>query len=538
VTPSRFLQFLVNLREIIPVLIACSYLCPSALAQRAAQNPSQPEIHSDADAHDFSKTVIPISNLKFRFGVEVALATGFCLDPACRFIGTNYHFAARERPHQIKGQEVIQRYLATGPDDEGATVNSGPSMSPLKYTLSRDLAIFELRRPVPHYHGDAYSLGDLEVGQEVDIYAYPKESINPFRRLLQFNGSFKGTTTTGLLAFDYSLSGDKMIRPGASGGIVVDRKTQRIVGILSSIALNGEAIALAVPVQSLVEFLSKAQPYLAQNLFPSKNRISPLSADLYPKFLTSPVPADLSPKFLPSRIETLQRRPEEPAEVKLLRQKAQLLANNMRNFIAVQTLAWGSGDKEPIAEAAYEVRVVNGDQQFREYPDGKKELRSVPFPRLNESIVPGDEWSELPEMVGTKLRLKIHQAPDVVVDEHRMKVFQYRADVEDGVCGFRFVDNYIFFELTKDVIVSCYGEVWTDEETNILRMSEHLELRGNWKEFQAVVTYGWLKRADSSPQLIPLTISTQMEHNNKIHWCRGMFTDYRMFDTRARIIGN
>jgi len=515
----------VILREIIPALVACSCLSPSALAQKVPPKPSQLVVPSVVDVHDFYNTVLPITDLKLGFGIEAKFGTGFCLDPACRFIGTNYHVAVMARPHKIKGVKVVQRYLATGPDDEGATVNEGPSLSPMKYNLGRDLAVFELGHTLPHHHGVAFRLGDLQVGQEIDIYAYPKESSNPIRHLLRFHGRFKGETTTGLLAFDYNLSADKTIRPGASGGIVVDAKTQQIVGVLNGVAKNGEAIALAVPVQSLAEFVSKVQPYLAQSLFPSNQRLSPVSADLYPKFVPSP-------------IEVLQHRPEEPAEIKLLRSKAQLLADKMRNFIAVQTFAWGSGDKEPVAEATYEVRIVDGYQRFREYPDGRKEFRDVPFPSLSTMIVPGGEWSELPEMVGTRLRLKIHQAPDVVVNERWMKVFQYRADVEDDVCTFKSVLDYVFFEVSKIVAVSCYGEVWTDEDTNILRMSEHYELPGKWKDYQAVVTYGWLQRADQMSQLIPLTISTQAGYNKKIYWCRGQFTDYRMFGTRVRIIGN
>src|SRR5208337_2087565 len=172
---------------------------------------------------------------------------------------------------------------------------------------------------------------------------------NPIRSLLQFHGTFKGQTITGLLAFDYSLSADKAIRPGASGGIIVDSKTRQIVGILNEIATNDEAIAMAVPVQSLADFVSKVQPYLAQNIFPSTKGISPVSADLYPKFVPPP-PAN-----------TLHYRPEEPAEVKALRRKAQLLADNIRNFVAVQTFAWGSGDKAPVSELAYEVQVLDGN---------------------------------------------------------------------------------------------------------------------------------------------------------------------------------
>jgi hypothetical protein len=179
-------------------------------------------------------------------GIEGEFGTSFCLDHTCRFIGSNYHVAMMARPRKIRGERVVQLYLATGPDDEDATVNDGPSASPLKYTLSRDLAIFELRHSLPHHHGVAFSLEDLQVGQLVDIFTYPKETITPFRSLLQFHGTFKGQTTTGLLAFDYSLSADKTIHPGASGGIVVDAKTHHIVGILNAIARNGELIALAV----------------------------------------------------------------------------------------------------------------------------------------------------------------------------------------------------------------------------------------------------------------------------------------------------
>jgi len=512
------------LRRVIPLLIVCSFLSPSAPAQEASPKPLPLALPSTVvHTQEFNKTVVPITELKFLGLGGGKFGTGFCLDPECRFIGTNYHVAIMAQPHKIKGQKVIHRYLATGPNDEGATLNDGPSMGPMKYTLSRDLAILELRHPLPHHHGLVFSLDDLQVGQEVNIYAYPKESINPIRSLLQFHGTFKGQTITGLLAFDYSLSADKAIRPGASGGIVVDSKTQQIVGILNEIATNGEAIALAVPVQSLADFVSKVQPCLAQNIFPSTEGISPVSADLYPKFVPPPP------------VDTLQRRPEEPAEVKALREKAQLLADSMRNFIAVQTFAWGSGDKAPVAESAYEIQVLDGYQRFRKYPDGKKHYQDLPLPPLNTVIGTGGEWSELPKMVGTERQLKVHQAPDVVVNGRRMKVFQYRADIEDGVCRFRSIFDFELFVINKDVTIACYGEVWTDEEANILRISEHFEKLGWWKHYQAVVTYGWLQRRGETPRLIPLTIYTQAERGRKVYWCRGRFLNYQVFSSQVKM---
>jgi hypothetical protein len=517
------------LRKVLSILVVSSFFLLATPGQTNFPGLLRlVQLTSIVFAQDLNNTILPITQWKLSgLGVEGKFGTGFCLDLECRLIGTNYHVAVVIRPRKIKGDEVIQRYLATGPDDEDATVNDGLSVAPMRFTLSRDLAIFELHHPLPHYHGITFSLNDLQIGQQVDIYAYPKESINPIRSLVQFHGVFKGEMTTGLLAFDYSLSDGNAIRPGASGGLVVDSKTRQIVGVLSEVARNGEAIALAVPIQSLADFVSKVQPWLAPSIFPSKGAISPTSTDLYPKLV------------LPPAAESLQHRSDEPGEVKVLREKAQLLADSMRNFVAVQTFAWGSGGGSvAVAVAEYEVQVVDGYQRFREYPDGKKEFDGAPFPPLGTAISPGGEWSGLPQMVGKAPRLKIHQAADVVVNERRMKVFQYRAEFEDGVCAFKSFADFGFFTITKTATVDCYGEVWTDEDTNLLRISEHLEHFKWWKDYQTVVTYGWLRRTDEAPRLIPLTIYTQAEQHKKIHWCRGLFTNYRVFSSRARIMAN
>ncbi len=521
------------LRKIIPILILSSCLSPSARAQEASPSTIPPPSTVE-HTQDFSEIVVPITSVKFipsvklgisgkpvpKLDMDTNLGTGFCLDAACRFIATNYHVAMTTRAGRIKREKIIQRYFATGPHDEGATANFLPDGDVLPYATSRDLAIFELRRSLPHYHGLNLSLDELEVGQQVDIYGYPKGILNPIRTLTRFPAAFKGPTTSGLLAFEYQ--SDKPIRiQGASGGIVVDRETEKIVGILSA---TTESMALAVPVQTLADFVSKVQPFLAQRIFPStKGTIPPASADIYPKFVE------------PST-DSLQHRSDEPAEVKVLRSKAQTLADSMRNFIAVQSFAWGSGGKEPVAQAEYEVQVVDGYQRFREYPDGKKEFQDVPLPPISKAVGTGGEWSELPQMVGAAPRFKIHQFPDTVVNGRRMKVFQYHAEVEDGVCVFKSITDFVFFSTSKLFTVPCYGEVWTDEDTNILRMSEHYELPGKWEDYQAVVTYGRLKRADEPTTLVPLTIYTQAEFKKRVYWCRGAFMNYQVFDSRVKIL--
>ncbi len=188
------------LREIIPILVVCSCLSATAPAQEVS--PSPPTIPSSSaveHTQDFSEIVVRITSVRLtaspklsikgklgpKLGQDVYFGTGFCLDATCRFIATNYHVAATARPHKIKREKIIQRYFATGPHDKGATANVVQN-DVLAFAIKRDLAIFELQRPLPHHHGLTFSLDELQVGQEVDIYGYPMGMINPIRKLTRF----------------------------------------------------------------------------------------------------------------------------------------------------------------------------------------------------------------------------------------------------------------------------------------------------------------------------------------------------------------
>ncbi|MGB2625915.1 MAG: hypothetical protein WAK20_03955, partial [Candidatus Acidiferrum sp.] len=59
-----------------------------------------------------------------------------------------------------------------------------------------------------------------------------------------------------------------------------------------------------------------------------------------------------------------------------------------------------------------------------------------------------------------------------------------------------------------------------------------------WKDYQTVVTYGWLRRSEGSPRLAPLAIATEAEYNKKLYWCRGQFTNYMVFSSQAKITSN
>lgn len=457
-------------------------------------------------------------------GLSFDFGTGFCLDPSCRFIGTNYHVAKLLQPRRIKGQSIIEQYFATGPDDRYATPNR-VSTRFYAYAAGHDLAIYKLRNPVRNYHGAAYSLADLEPGEEVDIYAFPatlKKATRPLRRL---HGQFKSRTTSGLLAFEYS-SSDGKLEGGSSGGVVVERKSQKIVGVLSGV--GNQRIALAVPVSLLAEFLKRVQPYLAYELFPSLAGIPPITSDL-------------NPMFVPAPANALTRRPEEPAEVVLLRAKAQMLANSMANFVAVETFAWSTRDKPLTASAEYEVRMIGGVQKYRSYPDGERELDSPPAPNLRGWVLPADEWSDLIKMVGNEYKLKISQAPDTTVNGERLRVFQYYASVEDDLCPFEPVGDW-GFSSSKPVAVACYGEVWTDSDLRVLRMSENLDLSAGlkayhgWQRYRVVVTYGPLERGTDPPQWVPVTIVAEAQDKKRTEICQGQFTDYRRFSASSRLL--
>ena len=460
---------------------------------------------------DFKPDIKHLAPISMKFG------TGFCLDPDCRFVGTNYHVAKVMGKYvRIKGVFSAHRYLDSDPDDAGAEdMNLGWGGS-LKYTPAHDLAIYEMRHPVKNFHGIGFDGNDLENGAEVDIYAYPF-NWNPKRGLVHWHGKFIGETQQGLLAFSYE---EGRVRGGASGGIVVDSNTKKIVGILNEIGEGKDRIALAVPVRELSGFVTRAQPYLQATLFPKTVFVSPVAADLYPRYVWA-------------RAEGLSQRPAEPPEVVKLRRAAQHLADSMRHFTATETFAWGRDNPEPEVTDAYETLILDGAQRWRRQGN-KKFYDNVPFPPLNGSIVSGDQWSALPRMVGTELDLKIHQAPDAIVGGRTVHVFQYAANVEDSVCLFRSVMSYGFFQRSTTKFYDCHGEVWTDESGIILRISQALDLSGPWYRWWGVMTYGWLEK-DGTQYLVPVTITTQAEHN-QTYWCRGLFTDYEMFGVKTRLV--
>lgn len=502
VAAERFTSLIPN-RKFLAACGCCA--CPSGMRSGFC-----PRAGSSSQSQTSSPTS-GFSHSRLKFG------TGFCLDQGCRFVATNYHVAKAMGTYvRIKGVSSAHRYLDSGPNEAGAQeIGFADGGGSLKYNTAHDLAIYEMRHPLKHFHGVSFEVDDLENHCEADIYAYPFNR-NPKRGLVHWHGKFIGKTQDGLLAFSYE---EGRIRGGASGGIVVDSGTKKIIGILSSRGDGNDRIALAVPIKELAEFVSRAQPYLQTTLFPKTVFVSPVAADLYPPYVWP-------------HVNGLSERAAEPDDVLQLRRTAQHLADSMRNFTATQTFAWGHGNREPDYSDAYETLIMDGAQRWRR-PGSKKFYDSVPSPPMGTAIIPGSEWSWLPALVGTEVNLKVHQAPDAVIGGRKIHVFQYAAKVEDQACLFESIMNYVFFQRSTDRFYDCHGEVWTDDSGTILRISQALDIHGPWYNLWAVMTYGWLEK-DGRRYLVPISITMQAEHD-KTYWCRGLFTDYEMFSVKSTL---
>lgn len=467
-----------------------------------------------------AQAVVPITKIRLYGPIGMTnFGSGFCLDPECRFIVTNYHVAEGMGKHlSIQHVPVVERWLASGPNDEGATKDG--------YNPLHDLAVAELKHSLNRrgFHGLAYNMEDVEdlvIGQDVDIYAFPLE-LKLKRKLQHFHGEYIGVNKGGLLAFSYQPNPHRL-RAGASGGLVVDGKG-RVMATLARVVVN-QNIALGVPVEVLSAFVSKIQPYLAARLFPKTAFIPPVEPDIYPE-------------WVPDRPDGhLESRPIEPPDVQLLRVKAQDVIDGMHAAIAVESYEWGKGSaaNDPQAIGYYEVRTYDGYQHYREYPGGNKEMGDLPDPPLMAFIEPGDAWSYVPHLVAKEYDLRIRRAADIAWKGQTLRIFQYHGAKEDRVCTFDNQLDLVFMIHHHIESYDCSGEVWTDQSENIMRISENYYMLDWRTQMRLIVTYGWTdiggKRLD-----VPVTISMETVDGSHIHWCRGQFTDYRQFRSTVRLV--
>jgi hypothetical protein len=137
--------------------------------------------------------------------------------------GLPFHRDQLSRRHdgaapQNQGRKSRPALPCNRSDDEHATVNDGPYANPLNYTLSRDLAVFELRHALPRHHGVAFSLDDLQVGQQVDISTYPKETLLPSAASCSFTARSKSKPPPAYLVLTTAYPPTKPFIPVRAAG--------------------------------------------------------------------------------------------------------------------------------------------------------------------------------------------------------------------------------------------------------------------------------------------------------------------------------
>lgn len=479
------------------------------------------EVH--ASSFDPSKTVLAVHELKL---FRAAFGTAACLDAKCRFLLTNAHVAMLASPGAIHGDPVVQKLLATGPHDDGAVMESEEG-GEVTYNPLRDLAIYELVRPMKGFQGMPFSLKPLTEGDQVEIIAFPGRTIGMtdfYRKLTTWQATYFADNLNGCLLFKYEVSDTGgNIRPGSSGGIVV--RNGAIVGILRGI-MRSELIAEAVPISSLEEFLAKVNPYLHAQLFPQATAVEPASLDAFPPWTTAPATPGV-----------LERRTAEPDDVQRVRAKAQELYDSMKYLMAHQFVSWSQGGP-PKMEAEYDLKVRDGDEVFT---DGKHEYAGeIPFPHINGWVGPEDLWLTAPRYANNDLSLRIRHSGLTTVNNKPIDVYQWQAPgPESKFCELDDISPFPFLRHDTIFDVGCSGEIWLSAGGDIVRISERFDRpMRKWSHYESIVVYGRVVLNGES-HLVPTTISTRVQYGrSKMFYCDSIFSNYKLWGSQIRLIPN
>jgi hypothetical protein len=312
-------------------------------------------------------------------------------------------------------------------------------------------------------------------------------------------------------------------------------------------------LAAVVPVWSVADFAKKVHldrlifPFSDRDIYrPDKSGLVPvdlvaeseaLAKNIGPEDGLSPSPAlpeeylwfDLDKPTPPVVSGTFNShvRIEELPNVQALRKKAEGMVERINDLIAVGSER-SVGGRSPEVAKQYQLRMLSGQQTFTM---GDKELKGLPCPI--EGVDLGTEWSDLPTMVGSNLKLRIQQVGDLVLPKWgSVIVFRYEGSPEDKVGQVRYCD-YGFFHTEKTISVAVRGEVWTDENLNILRITQELSSppKMGWINEHVSILYGWLESPKGVRNLVPTNIFRRSEftEDHQIYSTVCRITDYHRF---------
>jgi len=498
-----------------------------------------------------SARIDPKESLKhLGLAIDTSNGTGWCLGrDRCDLILTNYHVAERSKsPLKIKGIRVLQTYEGTSPQDNDAVWEKAAAGFSIKLVPVRDIAIFRLEYPLRKMHGIPFSAQELSKGENVKIYGNPGG-----KKLTVASATFYAEAKDGILFFKVKPEDEKILIPGISGSLVVNEQNEA-VGLVQGFA-DGN-MAAVVPVWSLADFVKKVLLYRYQEIFPFSDQAiyrpdmlvpvdkaaqsAALASDIGPEDGLSPPPAlpeeylwyDLDKATSPVASGTFSShvRIQEPPNVQALRKKAEGMVERISDLIAVGRER-SMGGRSPEVAMQYRLRMLSGQQTFTM---GDKELQALPCPK-EIGIDLGIEWSDLPTMVGSNLKLRIEEVGDLVLRGWgSVMVFRYEGSPEDKVVQVTYCSDYGFHIHTKKTIsVAVRGEVWTDDGLNILRITEELLVPPamGWINEHSSVLYGWLESPKGERSLVPTNIFRRAEftEDHQIYSTLCRITDYHRF---------
>ena len=151
--------------------------------------------------------------------------------------------------------------------------------------------------------------------------------------------------------------------------------------------------------------------------------------------------------------------------------------------------------------------------------------------------IPGDSWATLPETVSTKYSLPIRFAGDKKMDGLVIKILTYQAKEEDHACQVR-TGRGLFGRVWRGA-VPCWGEVWTDEQFNILRIMQDScpPTKYGIQRFHDAILYAWVQPDGSAEKwLVPArTILRVKMTDGRAYDTFAAYSNYHLFAATTKI---